>query len=139
MERTFTWSTHPLDKRIARVHAVRRGPTTPEVLAQSQVDIREFHAWMMKTFGDAPILLMTVLENMGLAFDKESEMATHGSLAMAQIFNIERAAYVTDGATLRLQFNRFFRENQLTGKFKVFPTEREAVSYLSGHESPSQF
>ncbi len=131
MPRTFDFALHPKDERILRILASGKTPATPENMQQVQVDLGELYQFVQKTFGERPFRLMTVLADMHLAMDKDGELATQGSLAMAQAFNVERAAYATDRATLRLQFNRLFRENNLGDRFKAFMTEQEALAFLS--------
>jgi hypothetical protein len=130
MPKTFSFALHPKSPRVLRIHGSGGQGVSPEKLRQVQEDLGEMYQFVQKTFGGGPFLLMSVLDKMDLALAKEGEMATQGSLAMAQVFNVQRAAYVIDGATLRLQFTRLFRENNLTDRFKAFAKEQDGLEFL---------
>ena len=139
MARAFSFQLHKADAGIVTVHSRGGQRVTPELLAQVQAEMAEFAAWIRRTFAERPFRLMTVLENMSLALDNESEMAAQGTLALAQAFNVARAAYVTDRATLRMQFSRLFRENNLSSNFRAFATESEGLAFLrsDSHSTPT--
>jgi len=126
--RTFSFSLYGHNKRILRIHGAGGTTTTPELV---QRDLSELYGFVQRTFADRPFRLLTVLERMHLTLDRDAELATQGSLAMAQTFNVERAAYAVDKATLRLQFSRLFRENRLADRFRAFISEPEALTFLT--------
>ena len=130
MPTTFSFAMHPADARILRIHGSGGQRLTPEWQAAIQADLGELYQFVTAKFEDRPFRLMSVLDNMALALGNEEEMATQGSLALAQVFNVERAAYVIDKATMRLQFGRLFRENKLSDRFKAFSKEDEGLSFL---------
>src|SRR5438105_4156761 len=130
MPKTFSFALHPRNERVLRVYGSGTTPATPEMMQQVQIDLGELYQFVGQTFGERPFRLLTVLEHMHLAMGKDEELATQGSLAMAQAFHVERAAYAVDKATLRLQFSRLFRENDLADRFRAFMTEPEAFAFL---------
>ena len=128
MPKTFSLSLIP--PRILRLVGRGGTPMTPEVAAQIQLDMGELYQFIKRNFGDGSFLGLNIFENMALALDAEQQMVTQGTLALAKSFPIERAAYVTDGATLRIQFTRLFRENGMSDRFRAFSTEAEGLAFL---------
>jgi hypothetical protein len=122
----------PDDPGIVRVSAGGREPVTDELRAQMEGELAALARFLGEQFGERPFRVLTVLEELPPTRAREAERISQAALALAGAFRVERAAYVTDDATVRLQFGRLFRENKLADRFRAFPTEKDGLAFLRG-------
>ena len=123
------WSMLP--GKIVRVRTQGRGGRmTPELSAQLQAELGRLYSWIQEQFRGGPWRELVLLENMQMVLDIEAEQIAQGGISFSETLNVERAAYVVESATMRLQLSRIFREQKMHDRLRTFATEAEGLAFV---------